>query len=187
MQDKDCRSLGRLVASFLPCIVQFDLLISDQLGYSLNIYQFDCSVLCFLIENSSNKRIKSTSCFIFLFEISKKKFLKKVMVEKQVFGDPRFSQSEAQYSGLKVCAGGGIPLGLWDCTEFQVRITGLKNPIGDLHSRENRESWQVYRKHNPFQVGFKRGKTYISQHVLPTEELSVAVIHVQQVGKKKKK
>ena len=77
MQDKDCRSLGHLVASFLPCIVQFDLMISDQLRYSLNIYQFDCSVLCFLIENSSNKRIKSTSCFIFLFEISKKKIFEK--------------------------------------------------------------------------------------------------------------
>ena len=30
-----------------------------------------------------------------------------------------------------------------------------------LHSGENWESWQVYRKHNPFQVGFKRDKTYI--------------------------
>ena len=87
MLDKDCRSLSRLVASFLPCIVQLDGLISDQLWYSLNIYQFDYSVLCFLIKNSSNKRTKSTSCFIFLFEISKnkkneinEKILKKAMV-----------------------------------------------------------------------------------------------------------
>ena len=62
---------GENRANFLPCIVQFDWLISDQLRYSLNIYQFDCSVLCFPNENSSNKSTKSTSCFIFLFDISK--------------------------------------------------------------------------------------------------------------------
>ena len=56
-------------ASFLPCIVQFDWLISDQLRYSLNICQFDCSVLRFPIENSSNNSTKSTSCFIFLLDV----------------------------------------------------------------------------------------------------------------------
>ena len=92
MRDKDCHSLGCLVASFLPCIVQFDWLISDQLRYSLNIYQFDCSVLCFLIKNSSNKKTKSTSCFIFLFEISEKKmklmkkFWKRLWKEKWFLG-----------------------------------------------------------------------------------------------------
>ena len=69
-------------ANFLPSIVQFDWLISDQLRYLLNIHQFDCSVLHFLIKNSSNKRTNSTSCFIFLFDISKitklmKKFWKR--------------------------------------------------------------------------------------------------------------
>ena len=111
MQDKDCRSLGRLVASFLPCLVQFDLLISDQLGYSLNIYQFDCSVLCFLIENSSNKRIKSTSCFIFLFEISKKKFLKKVMVENRFFGIRDFPSLKLSIQDWKYAQEVGYP---WD-------------------------------------------------------------------------
>ena len=61
--------------NFLPCIVQFDWLISNQL-------QFDCSVLCFPIENSSNKSTKYSSCFIFLFDISEitklmKKFWKR--------------------------------------------------------------------------------------------------------------
>ena len=65
-------------ANFLPCIVQFDWLISDQLRYLLNIHQFDCSVLHFLIENRSNKSTTTTSCFIFLFDISKiKKLMKK--------------------------------------------------------------------------------------------------------------
>ena len=52
--------------NFLPCIyfVQFDWLISDQLRYSLNIYQFDCYVVHFPIENNSNK---STCEFHFLF------------------------------------------------------------------------------------------------------------------------
>ena len=58
-------------ANFVPSIVQFDWLISDQLQHSLDIHQFDCSVLHFPIKNSSNKRIKFTSCFIFLFDISK--------------------------------------------------------------------------------------------------------------------
>ena len=85
------------------------------------------------------------------------------MEGKMVFRDPGYFKAKSGRDlGLKVCAGGGIPLGLRDCMEFQVGITGLKNPIGDLQSRENRESWQVYRKHNPFQVGFKRDKTYIS-------------------------
>ena len=57
--------------NFPSSIVQFDRLISDQLLYSLNIYQFDCSVLCFPFEFSSNNRTKSTSCFIFLFDLSK--------------------------------------------------------------------------------------------------------------------
>ena len=73
-------------ANFLPCFVQFDWLISDQLRYLLNIYQFDCSVLSFLTKNSSNKSTKSTSCFFFfLFNTSKitklmNKNLKKAMV-----------------------------------------------------------------------------------------------------------
>ena len=65
--------------NFLPSIVQFDWLISDQLSYSLNIYQFDCSALHFPFEFSSNKSTKSTSCFIFLFDLSKKmKLVKKL-------------------------------------------------------------------------------------------------------------
>ena len=54
--------------------MQFDWLISDQLQYSLNVYQFDCSVLRFPIENKRTAQIRtkeSTSCFIFLFDISK--------------------------------------------------------------------------------------------------------------------
>ena len=50
-------------ANFLTCIVQFDWLISNQI-------QFDCSVLFFPIENSSNKSTKSSSFFILLFDIS---------------------------------------------------------------------------------------------------------------------
>ena len=57
--------------NFLPWIVEFDWLISDQLRYSLNIYQFDWSVLHFPIENSSNKSTKSTSC-LFSFLTSRK-------------------------------------------------------------------------------------------------------------------
>ena len=65
--------------NFPSSIVQFDRLISDQLLYSLNIYQFDCSVLCFPFEFSSNNRTKSTSCFIFLFDLSKiMKLMKKI-------------------------------------------------------------------------------------------------------------
>ena len=73
-------------ANFLPSIVQFDWLISDQLQYSLNIHQFDCSVLHFLIKNSSNKRTKFTSCFIFLFDISKiTKLMKKFWKRSRYF------------------------------------------------------------------------------------------------------
>lgn len=44
---------------FLSCIVQSDWLISNQLQYSLNVYQFGCSVSLFLIENSLKKSTKS--------------------------------------------------------------------------------------------------------------------------------
>ena len=69
-------------ANFLPSIAQFDWLISDQIQYSLDIHQLDCFVLHFPIKNSPNKRTNSTSCFIFLFDISKitklmKKFRKR--------------------------------------------------------------------------------------------------------------
>ena len=78
-------------ANFLPSIVQFDWLISDQLQYSLNIHQFDCSVLHFLIKNSSNKRTKFTSCFIFLFDISKiTKLMKKFRKRSQKVFPGRF-------------------------------------------------------------------------------------------------
>ena len=70
-------------ANFLPCIVQFDWLISDQLRYSLNIYQFDRSVSCFPIGKSSKRSTKST-CYIFLFDISK---ITKLM--KQFWKKPR--------------------------------------------------------------------------------------------------
>ena len=60
----------------------FDWLISDQLQYSTrknNMYQFDCSVLRFPIEDSFYKSAKSTPCFIFLFDISKiTKLMKKL-------------------------------------------------------------------------------------------------------------
>ena len=79
VQDKVCRSL-----SFLLCIVQFDWLISDQLQDLLHIYQFDCSVLFSLIEKSSKKSTKSTSCFIFFFDVSKKKFNKKILKKAMV-------------------------------------------------------------------------------------------------------
>ena len=68
-------------ANFLPFIVQCDWLISNQL-------QFDCSVLCFSIENSSNKSTKSSSCFIFLFDISEITKLIKKNFEK---GNRRFA------------------------------------------------------------------------------------------------
>ena len=58
--------------NFLPCIVQFDWLISDQLQYSLNIYQFACSALHFPIKNISNRSTKSTPCYIFHFDICRK-------------------------------------------------------------------------------------------------------------------
>ena len=65
--------------NFLPSIVQFDWLISNQLLYSLNIYQIDSSALRFPFEFSSNKSTKSTSCFIFLFDLSKiMKLMKKL-------------------------------------------------------------------------------------------------------------
>ena len=65
--------------NFLPSIVQFNWLISDQLLYSSNIYQFDGSALHFPFEFSSNKSTKSTSCFIFLFDLSKiMKLMKKI-------------------------------------------------------------------------------------------------------------
>ena len=50
-------------ANFLPCIVQFDWLISNQL-------QFDCSVLCFLIENSPNESTKIINPVLVLFSFS---------------------------------------------------------------------------------------------------------------------
>ena len=66
--------------NFLPSTVQFDWLISDQLLYSLNIYQFDRSALHFPYEFSSNKSTKFTSCFIFLFELSKiMKLMEKIL------------------------------------------------------------------------------------------------------------
>ena len=66
--------------NFLPSTVQFDWLISDQLLYSLNIYQFDRSALHFPFEFSSNKSTKFTSCFIFLFELLKiMKLMEKIL------------------------------------------------------------------------------------------------------------
>ena len=65
--------------NFLPSIVQFDWLISNQLSHSLNIYQIDSSALRFPFEFSSNKSTKSTSCFIFLFDLLKiMKLMKKL-------------------------------------------------------------------------------------------------------------
>jgi len=108
---------ARNLANFVPCIVQFDWLISDQLGYSLNIYQFDCSVLRFSIESSSNKSNKFPSCFIFVFEILKIKKLKKKELKRATVGSSRE---------------------IW-CSN---RETGrFDEKLGD--SWENRESWQV--------------------------------------------
>ena len=148
VQDKVCRSL-----SFLPCIVQFDWLISDQLQDLLHIYQFDCSVLFSLIEKSSNKSTKSTSCFIFVFDVSKKKFNKKILKKAMVgisrkiwwktwrllsvpntffsiwdfpclkLGIRDFQAKSGQDSGLKVCVGGGIP-------KTTLGITGLHQISG---------------------------------------------------------
>jgi len=78
--------MARNLANFVPCIVQIDWLISDQLGYSLNIYQFDCSVLHFSIESSSNKSNKFPSCFIFLFEILKMTKLMKKKLKRSTVG-----------------------------------------------------------------------------------------------------
>ena len=47
-------------------------------------------------------------------------------------------------SGLKVCAEGGMPkitLGITDCSKFWVRITGLKNPIGDPQKEAQDSQW----------------------------------------------
>ena len=48
------------------------------------MYQFDCSVLRFPIEDSFYKSAKSTRCFIFLFDIQNneinEKIVKKAMV-----------------------------------------------------------------------------------------------------------
>ena len=53
---------------------------------SLNIYQFDCSALRFLFEFSSNKSTKSTSCFIFLYDLSKITKLMKKKLKKATEG-----------------------------------------------------------------------------------------------------
>lgn len=50
-------------ANFLPRIVQCSWLISDQIRYSLNVYQF----VCFTIEKSSNKVTLLTVHFLFYF------------------------------------------------------------------------------------------------------------------------
>ena len=45
-----------------------------------------------------------------------------------------FTAKSGRDSGLKVCAGGGMPkiiLGITGLLEVWVGITGLKNPIGD--------------------------------------------------------
>ena len=68
--------------------MQFDWLISDQLRYSLNIYQFDYSVLRFSIENCSNTTTKHTSCFIFLFDILKTTKLMKKKNSKEAADFP---------------------------------------------------------------------------------------------------
>ena len=103
--------------NFPSSIVQFDRLISDQLLYSLNIYQFDCSVLCFPFEFSSNNRTKSTSCFIFLFDLSKIMKLMKKKLKK---------------------ATEGISWEIW-CSNRETRRFDEK--LGD--SQEKRKSWQV--------------------------------------------
>ena len=71
--------------TFYQVLCNLILLISAQLRYSLNIHQFDCSVLHFLIKNSSTKRTKFTSWFIFLFDISKKN-----KINKKFWRRPRY-------------------------------------------------------------------------------------------------
>ena len=106
-------------AYFLLCIVQYDWFISDQLRYSLNIYKFDC-LRWFAFSDqikALNKSTKSTSCFIFLFEIAKITKLVKKKRKKARVGSSRE---------------------IW----WLYRETGrFDEKLGE--SRENRESWQV--------------------------------------------
>ena len=78
---------------------------------------FDCSVLRFPIENCSNKSTKSTSCFIFLFNILEITKIIKIK-KKAMVGNSR-----------EIC-----------CSNWETRKSDEK--LGD--SRENRESWQVW-------------------------------------------
>jgi len=78
------------------------------------MYQFDCSVLRFSIENCSNTTTKPTSCCIFLFDISK---ITKLM--KQFWKKPR-------------------QLFPW---RFGALTGGFDEKLGD--SLENRESWRL--------------------------------------------
>ena len=95
--------------NFLPRIVQFDWLIFNQL-------QFDCIVSCFPIKNSSNKSTKSSSCFIFLFDISEimklmKKFWKRpweIWCSNRENGrfDEKFGDSREDQESWQVCKQG---------------------------------------------------------------------------------
>ena len=101
-------------ANFLTCIVQFDWLISNQI-------QFDCSVLFFPIENSSNKSTKSSSFFILLFDIFGNNEINETFLKKATVGigweilcsnrdtgrfDEKFGDSRQDHESCRVCKHG---------------------------------------------------------------------------------
>ena len=112
-------------SNFLPRIVQFDWLISDQLRYSLNMYQFENSSIHFL--------------FYFPFRHLEKDTLQAVVspgLEKPLLAG--YEEDEINEKFLKK-AKVGISWEIW-CSN---RETGRSDEkLGD--SGDNRESWQVY-------------------------------------------
>ena len=102
--------------NFLPSIVQFDWLISDQLLYLLNIYQFDCSALHFPL-TSAQIRALNPLLVLFSFLTSRKNEIGEKIMKKVTEG---------------------ISWEIW-CSN---RNTGrFDEKLGD--SRENWNSWQV--------------------------------------------
>ena len=90
--------------------------IAILVKYILHI--FNCSVLRFPIQNSSKKSTKSTSCFIFLFEISKiTKLMKKKLKRATVSSS-------------------------WEIWCSNQKTGKFDEKLGDSH--ENRENWQVW-------------------------------------------
>ena len=146
-------------SNFLPHIVQFDWLISDQLRYSLNMYQLENSAIHFL--------------FYFPFRHLEKDTLQAVVspgLEKSLLAG--YEEDEINEKFLKK-AKVGISWEIW-CSNQETGRSDEK--LGD--SRDNRESWQVY-----ILFSTSRNILRVPEHI---SFLSILMVHGKAASTKSK-